>query len=349
MASASPSGPDAAGIIRVPFADLVERLNSALLRLGFDAENAALCARLFAETTRDGIYTHGVRRFPRFVATVRNGSVRPNACPVRIAGSGALERWDGQSGPGNLNAWRSMERAIELAQGSGIGCVALANTNHWMRGGTYGWQAAHAGMIGICWTNTLANVPPWGGTTPTLGNNPLVLAVPRSSGALVLDIAMSQFSYGALEAWRARGEPLPVAGGFDAAGQLTTDAEAIEATRRPVPIGFWKGAGLSLMLDVIGAVLSGGKLSREIPADSLRETGVTQVFVAMGPDGRFGRAADEAADEAIEFLKSSEAVSGARIRYPGEETLRIRAENVERGVPVEESVWEELGREEPWA
>lgn len=328
----------------MPFADLVERLTSALLRLRFDAENAALCARLFAETTRDGIYTHGVRRFPRFVATVHNGSVRPNARPVRVSAAGALERWDGQSGPGNLNAWRSMERAIELAQESGIGCVALANTNHWMRGGTYGWQAAHAGMIGICWTNTLPNVPPWGGTTPTLGNNPLVLAVPRSSGALVLDIAMSQFSYGALEAWRVRGEPLPVPGGFDAAGRLTTDAGAVEATRRPLPIGFWKGAGLSLMLDVIGAVLSGGKLSRDIPPDSLRETGVTQVFVAMGPDGRFGRAADEAADEAIEFLKSSEAIPGARIRYPGEETLRIRAENTQRGVPVEESVWDELNR-----
>lgn len=328
----------------MPFADLVERLTSALLRLRFDAENAALCARLFAETTRDGIYTHGVRRFPRFVATVHNGSVRPNARPVRVSAVGALERWDGQSGPGNLNAWRSMERAIELAQESGIGCVALANTNHWMRGGTYGWQAAHAGMIGICWTNTLPNVPPWGGTTPTLGNNPLVLAVPRSSGALVLDIAMSQFSYGALEAWRVRGEPLPVPGGFDAAGRLTTDAGAVEATRRPLPIGFWKGAGLSLMLDVIGAVLSGGKLSRDIPPDSLRETGVTQVFVAMGPDGRFGRAADEAADEAIEFLKSSEAIPGARIRYPGEETLRIRAENTQRGVPVEESVWDELNR-----
>lgn len=341
MASAS-SVPAAAEIIRVPFADLVERLNAALLRLGFDAENAALCARLFAETTRDGIYTHGVRRFSRFVATVRNGSVRPNARPVRVSAAGALERWDGQSGPGNLNAWRSMERAIELARESGIGCVALANTNHWMRGGTYGWQAASAGMIGICWTNTLPNVPPWGGTTPTLGNNPLVLAVTRSSGALVLDIAMSQFSYGALEAWRVRGEPLPVAGGFDAEGQLTTDAAAIEATRRPVPIGFWKGAGLSLMLDVIGAVLSGGKLSHEIPADSLRETRVSQVFVAMGPHGRFGRAADEAADEAIEFLKSSESIPGARIRYPGEETLRIRAENTERGVPVEQSVWKGL-------
>lgn len=199
MASASPRLPEAPGIIRVPFADLIEQLKAVLLRLGFDAEDAALCARLFAETTRDGVYTHGVRRFPRFLAMVQSGVVQPSARSIRVSSAGALERWDGQLGPGNLNAWRSMERAIELARQSGIGCVALANTNHWMRGGTYGWQAADAGMIGICWTNTMPNLPPWGGTTPTLGNNPLVLAVPRSSGAVVLDIAMSQFSYGALE------------------------------------------------------------------------------------------------------------------------------------------------------
>src|SRR5579872_446586 len=348
MASGSPSIPDAADIIRVPFAELVERLSAVLTRAGFDAGDAALCARLFADTTRDGIYTHGVRRFPRLMAMVRNGAVQPKARPLRISSSGALERWDGQKGPGNLNAWRSMERAIELARQHGIGCIGLANTNHWMRGGTYGWQAAETGMIGICWTNTMPNVPPWGGTTPTLGNNPLVLAVPRRSGAVVLDIAMSQFSYGALEAWRLRGEQLPVAGGFDAAGELTTDPGVIEAIRRPVPIGFWKGAGLSLMLDVICAIVSGGRLTAEIPADSLRETGVSQVFVAIGPGERFGRAAEEAADEAIRFLKSSEGVSGARIRYPGEETLRIRAENMARGIPVEEALWEQISREESW-
>ena len=104
----------------------------------------------------------------------------------------------GGGGPGNLNAQASMSRAMALGREHGIGCVALGNTNHWMRGGTYGWQAADAGMIGICWTNTLANLPAWGAKMPGLGNNPLVIAVPRPEGHVVLDMAMSQFSYGAL-------------------------------------------------------------------------------------------------------------------------------------------------------
>ena len=74
-------------------------------------------------------------------------------------------------------------------------------------------------MIGICWTNTMPNLPPWGGLDPVLGNNPLVFAVPRAKGHVVLDMAMSQFSYGTLESYRKRGEQLPVDGGFDAGGK----------------------------------------------------------------------------------------------------------------------------------
>ena len=128
-----------------------------------------------------------------------------------------------------------MERALALARTHGLGCVALANTNHWMRGGSYGWQAAEAGAIGICWTNTLANLPPWGMSQPRVGNNPLIIAVPRAAGHVVLDMAMSQFSMGALEAYRLRGDPLPVPGGYDDTGVLTCDPAAIEASMRPLP------------------------------------------------------------------------------------------------------------------
>src|SRR5262249_27076350 len=169
---------------------------------------------------------------------IRSGVVDVKARPERVAGAGALERWDGRRGPGNLNAHTCMDRALALSRDYGIGCVALANTNHWMRGGSYGWQAAEAGAIGLCWTNTLANLPPGGGGKPRIGNNPLVVAVPRPQGHVVLDMALSQFSIGALEAYRMRGEKLPVVGGFDAEGRLTQDPAEIERSERLLPIGF---------------------------------------------------------------------------------------------------------------
>jgi 3-dehydro-L-gulonate 2-dehydrogenase len=329
---------------RIPFEDVQATLESVLRKLGFSASRAESCAQLFAETTCDGVYTHGVNRFPRFVAMIRNGNVDVNAEPRRLAGIGALERWDGQKGPGNLNAQASMERAIALSREHGVGCVALGNTNHWMRGGTYGWQAAEAGVIGICWTNTMPNLPAWGGVEPVLGNNPLVIAVPRKGGHVVLDMAMSQFSYGSLESYKNQGKMLPMDGGFDAAGKLTRDPAVIEQTQRPLPIGYWKGSGLSLVLDMMAAMTSLGKATHQLTTDSLKEAGLSQVFLAMNPAALGDEARiQQIADEIIASLHQSRAAEeGKEIRYPGERVLQIRAENRSLGVPVEREVWEEI-------
>src|SRR5439155_9467429 len=239
-------------------------------------------------------------------ATIRNGVVDVGAEPQCVGRRGAFERWDGRRGAGNLNAHQSMARAIALAREHGIGCVALANTNHWMRGGNYGWQAAEAGAIGICWTNTLPNLPPWGARDPRVGNNPLVIAVPRPAGHVVLDMALSQFSYGALASYRMRGEPLPVAGGFDVQGQLTCDPAAIEASRRPLPIGFWKGSGLSIVLDLVAALLSGGRATHQVSTDPEQETGLSQMFIAIDAStlGE-SRDVDRIANEIVEHLHAT--------------------------------------------
>src|ERR1700754_1656318 len=70
-------------MLRVPYDDLLAALNRAMLRLGLEDDRATQCARLFAETTRDGVYTHGLNRFPRFAESVRNGSVDVHAEPTR--------------------------------------------------------------------------------------------------------------------------------------------------------------------------------------------------------------------------------------------------------------------------
>ena len=329
---------------RLPLQEVQRTLADVLVRLGMAPERARVCAGLFAETTRDGVYTHGINRFPRFVATIRNGSVDVQAAAERVSGFGALERWDGKRGPGNLNALAAMDRAVALGRQHGIGCVAMANTNHWMRAGTYGWQAAVAGMIGICWTNTMPNLPPWGGLDPVLGNNPIVFAVPRAKGHMVLDMAMSQFSYGTLESYRKRGEQLPVDGGFDEAGNLTRDPGAIEKSWRPLPIGYWKGSGLTMVLDAISAVMSLGKATHQLAPDPLLEAGVSQIFITLNPQAlgtteRTGQIADEIV---ASIHNSRAATEGRRVRYPGEQTLRVRAENERLGLPVEPAVWEQI-------
>ena len=326
--------------MRIPYDQLFATLLQILVMLGFEEQRARLCARLVADASRDGVHSHGLHRFPQFVRMIESGIIVVDAQPQLVASFGSLERWDGNSGPGNLNAWHSMERAISISRQQGIGCVALANTNHWMRGGSYGWQAADAGVIGICWTNTLPNLPPWGASDPRLGNNPLILAVPRANGHVVLDMALSQFSYGALASYRMRGEQLPVAGGFDAAGNLTRDPAAIEASKRPLPIGYWKGSGLALLLDMVGALLSGGRATHQITADPERETQISQLFIAIDPASLNPSGAPSTiADEIIAHLHSASSAAGEKLRYPGQRILQIRKQSLAQGVLVDPAIW----------
>lgn len=328
--------------IRIPYNDLVVELADILTKLGFSPDRSQRAALLFADASRDGVYSHGVNRFPRFVRSVRNGVVNPQARPLRISQFGAIERWDGQQGAGMLNAQECMARAIAISKSNGIGCVALANTNHWMRGGNYGWQAADAGVIAICWTNTMPNLPAWGASDPRLGNNPLIIAVPRREGHVVLDMAMSQFSYGAIESFRMKGQSLPVPGGFTVDGELTSDPAAIEQSYRPLPIGYWKGSGLALLLDLLASVLSDGKATHDIPPDPERETNLSQVFIAIDP-GTIGppERVDEIADAIIENLHRSKS-SGEPVRYPGEQVLKTRSDNLSQGIPVNAAIWNDI-------
>ena len=329
-------------MLRIQYAELTSVLRGVLQRAEMAPDRADRCARLFADATLDGVTSHGIGRFPRFMRMIANGSVDVHAQAERIATFGALERWDGGRGPGNLNAQECMAAAIVLSRAHGIGCVALANTNHWMRGGAYGWQAAEAGAMAICWTNTMPNLPPWGATDPRIGNNPLVLAVPRPPAHVVVDTAMSQFSFGALESYRRRGELLPVAGGYDAQGELTRDPAAIEASGRVLPVGYWKGSGLSLLLDLLAALLSGGLASWQVPREPSPESGVSQVFVAFSVKAAGGsKAAKRIVDDVLRHVREP-APPGGAIRYPGERAFETRRRNLADGIPVDPELWREV-------
>ena len=304
-------------------------------------ERAEVSATLFADASLDCVYTHGLNRFPKFINSVNKGCVDINAVPVLTERAGVLERWDGKKGPGNLNAYFCMNRAVELAHDQTIGCVALSNTNHWMRPGAYGLMAADQNCIAMLWTNTVPNMPAWGGKDVKLGNNPLVIAIPHKGGHVLVDVAMSMFSYGKLESYARQGKPLPVDGGFDKDGKMTKDASEILQTRQTLPIGYWKGSGLSLTLDLIASVLANGKSSQKIGKLPV-ETELSQVFLAIDISKlSHGERTAEIVEETLADLHHSEPMKpGTQVRYPGEGMRRVRADNRKNGIPVEESVWE---------
>jgi 3-dehydro-L-gulonate 2-dehydrogenase len=328
---------------RISFNEMFSRFESILLKNGFTKDNASICAHIFSSNSLEGVYTHGVNRFARFVQYCQKGFVKADAEPSVLHRFGGMEQWDGNLGPGVLNAMQSTERAMELASQNGIGCVALANTNHWMRGGYYGWHAARKGFAFIGWTNTLANMPAWGAVDTKLGNNPFVIAVPFEKDAIVIDTAMSQYSYGALDLYKSRNEKLPTPGGYDQNGNLTDDPEAIRSTGRVLPIGYWKGAGLSLLLDILAAILSGGLSTSEI-SRLQAEHALSQVFIAidlskLGNHSSIENSIREIIDD---YHKSIPDKKGSAVRYPGEKAVRLRKENMADGIPVSVQIWNEI-------
>ncbi|NQV31851.1 MAG: 3-dehydro-L-gulonate 2-dehydrogenase [Phycisphaeraceae bacterium] len=324
----------------IPPQTLEAELTRILRALGFTGERAKDLAKIFTGNTVDGVASHGINRFPRFVEHIQEGVIQIHASPVKKQAMGAMERWDGCLGPGPLNARTCTDRAMTLARQNGLGLVALANTNHWMRGGTYAWQAVQSGMAFIGWTNTTANMPAWGAKDCRLGNNPLVLAVPYETEAIVLDMAMTQFSYGTMESAHL---PLPLPGGYDAQGQLTCDPKEILATKRPLPIGYWKGTGLSLLLDLLATLLSGGQSTSQISTKD-REYGVSQVFIALdlsqlGEQSALTQAVHQIIEDYSQSMPASETNT---IIYPGQRVVQRRQDHLKNGIPVDRSLWETL-------
>ena len=186
-------------------------------------------------------------------------------------------------------------------------------------------------------------MPPWGAAEKKIGNNPLVVCVPRDDGPVLLDMAMSQFAYGKLAVFRRLGKKLPLAGGYDENGELTTDPGAILKSGRGLPIGHWKGSGLALVLDLMAALIADGDSTHEISRRE-KERGVSQVFMAIDIVSQAGAVnVNQKVNAVVEdFLDVPSLDDAARVRYPGQGMLAARKENLKKGIPVDLEIWQTI-------
>lgn len=322
---------------------LQDTLYKLFLKYDFKEESAGILAEVTANNTLDGVSSHGINRVPLFIEYVKEGVVKVGAEAGRVAAFGSIERWDGHLGPGIINAKRAADRAIFLAKEHGMGLVALRNTNHWMRGGAYGWQAAESGCISILFTNTKPNMPPWGGKESRIGNNPFIVSIPRKEGHVVLDMALSQFAFGKINDYKLRGEKLPYYGGWDDSDQLSKDPEEISSNERGLPIGYWKGSALSMVLDMLATLLSAGSSTSEIGTKGY-ETGLSQVFLCIYPKlFNDEEIQEKLLNEIINYTRDVEPMEqGGKVYYPGERTLLARQRNLKKGIEINDEIWEQI-------
>lgn len=188
-------------------------------------------------------------------------------------------------------------------------------------------------------------MPLWGSDEQGVGNNPFCIAIPREDEPFVVDVAMSQYAYGKLGVYRLAGKKLPYPGGFDKEGNLTCDPGAIEESRRILPIGYWKGSGMALALDLAATLMSNGKSGSDMDEEWLGSCGgCSQIFIAYDPD-IFGERDEimEKLDRRVIAARNKHPIHPSRpVSCPGDQTRVRRASNMQAGIHVDDSIWRQI-------
>jgi len=172
----------------------------------------------------------------------------------------------------------------------------------------------------------------------------LVFAFPYKDGDILVDMAMSQYSYGSLEVAVLEGKRMPTAAGFDAQGNLTDDPRAVLESKRLLPAGFWKGAALSFGLDIFAAGISLGETVQAIGKKGGEERDLSQAFMAINFQAVApGEKVEVIVRGAVEDLLASAPDGGSDpVVYPGQRMRATKEVNLAKGIPVDERVWKEI-------
>lgn len=327
--------------LTVPAPELRALVSRVLASADVPEADAAVVAESLVEADLRGVHSHGVIRLPGYVASLSSGKVkaRPSVAIVHQEGGQAL--MDGDNGMGQVAAAAATRRAIDLCREHGVGTVALRRSNHCGAMAYYAVQGLPHRMIGIATTNAGINMPPTGGRTKLVGNNPVAIAVPtRREWPMVLDMATSVAAGGKLDVAATRGLTIPLGWAVDAEGRPTTDP--LEGRKGALlPVGGPKGYGLAVMLDVLTGVLSGGRFGA-----GLGLPGSSQFFMMLDV-GRFRPVDDflDAMDELIDQLHACPPAEGSEGVYvPGEIEWALQSKRLREGIPLERSVVDGLDR-----
>jgi len=333
---------------RVSAAQLADFAARAFIAAGLPKSDAHAIAALMVEADLRGSDTHGIIRLPLYVRRLRAGGIntKPNIRVVSDRASVALI--DGDNAMGHLVMRRAAMLAIEKAKETGIGWVGARMSNHAGPAALYVTVPLAHDMIGLYFAVGSNNhLPPWGGTESLLGTNPMAVAVPAlEEPAIVLDMAPTVAAYGKVRLKAQRGEPMPVGWMIDREGKPLTDAKRADEGHL-LPIGDYKGYGLSLIIALLAGALNRAAIGRDV-IDFVKETGKAtntgQAIMALSieafmPSLEFKKAVDGL----IRDIRHSRRLPGVeRIWLPGEQSHGKSLDRRAHGIPMPKVLRENL-------
>ncbi len=325
-----------------PAGELRHLAIAALQKAGVADDDARIIADVLVESELRGVATHGMVMLPLYIRRLQRGQVnpRPDIRVVKESPSHAL--FDGDNGPGHLVAVKAMSACVEKARKNQIGVVGVRNSNHFGMAAYYAMMALAENLIGFSATNTPPLIAPYGGTTPTFGNNPFAIAIPAGHDfPIVLDIAVSNVAFGKVFQAKQAGQKIPLSWALDKQGRPTDDPEVAYQAALLQSMGEHKGYGLSVVIDILTGVLTGALFARDIPPTGI---GVGHFFTAFNPE--LFMSADEFGERlgrmTAQVKESSLADGAERVYLPGEKEHLCREERLKKGIPLPLHICEQL-------
>lgn len=326
--------------VKVSAAALQRFITDMLVAVGLPESDAAQVAELMTQADLTGADGHGVFRLPQYLRRIHAGgmNVKPDIRAVRESTASAVI--DGDNGMGHLVMRRATELAIAKAKAHGIGWVGAHHSNHAGPAALYADLAAEAGLVGIYLAVGSANhMAPWGSIEPLLSTNPIAIAVRgRRHGTVLLDMATTVAAYGKVKLAAQRGQAMPEGWMIDGQGlPLTDPARAKEGTL--LPIGGYKGYGLSLMIGLLAGTLNGAAMGSQVVdfnADDTTLTNTGHTIAVLDPAAFCdAEAFRDEVDRIVDELQAAARLPGVdRIRVPGEGRNETRRERAASGIPL---------------
>ena len=316
-------------------------------RMGSREEEADEVADHLVRANLAGHDSHGVGMLPTYVRILKEGLLVPNQELKTVVDFGAVLVLDAQRGYGQRMAADAVRRAIARARELGACALALRNSAHIGRIGTYGEMAAREGMVFTGYVNVADHEDwqaPYACRDPKLGTNPFCTAVPGEDGpGMVLDMATTTIAFGKARVARNKGVPVPEGAVIDKDGNPTTDPTGLVDRHEGALLAFGrhKGSGLAVMCEVMAGAIAGGQRT----GTPKRGGVVNSMFATIVDTSRLGDPAviRHNVGEVARHVKSSRVAPGFdEILVPGEPERRSTAKRRQEGIEIDPTSWEHI-------
>jgi len=333
---------------RFTFSQINDFIGQALLSLRFPEKDALTIAQLMTQAEFQGSDGHGIIRLPAYTKRILSGGINLNPNIKIIKEKVATALIDGDNAMGHLVMLKATELAIEKAKNTGIAWVGSQFSNHAGPASLYAKMALEHDMIGLYFAVGNANhLPPWGGLDMLLSTNPIAAAIPALEEApIVLDMATTVAAYGKVKAKAQKGEMMPEGWMIDKEGKPLLDPTRSDEGFL-LPIGGYKGYGLSLVVGILAGSLNGAAMGRQVidfNKDYKTTTNTGQAIAIIDPNA-FGEIDDfkRSIDQLIRDIKNSQRMPNVdKIWLPGEQSHEKKAHFMTHGVELSAALIEQL-------